>query len=134
MNHPPLTQVRPGIFFCDCHEHTDDDKIAECIEWTDRDRAVLGLPPCVAVLEAPAEAFGRRCARLLERVTGTSMAAASSFDWATGTGLLYGPARAAGWRTLDAKHFGLPQRRSTFIVISSSVDPAFIFEQTRSTH
>jgi hypothetical protein len=129
--HQP-SEIRPGIIFCDCHEFTDDDKIAESLERIDRDRAMLGLPPCMVVLEMPAESFGRRAAGLLERVAGTSMAAASSFDWAAGTGLLYGPARAAGWRTLDAKHFGLPQRRSTFIVVSASVDPAFIFEQTRT--
>lgn len=48
--------------------------------------------------------------------------------WAN-AGAVYGPARAAAWRTLDAQYFGVAQRRRRVFVVASArndIDPAQI--------
>lgn len=53
----------------------------------------------------------------------------AAYSWPD-AGVVVGPARSAAWRTLDAQHFGLAQRRRRVIVVScsrtSGLDPAEI--------
>lgn len=55
----------------------------------------------------------------------------------TGSGMVVGPRRKAAWRILDAKHFGVPQRRRRIFVIASARDgfnPAAVLFEQRSMH
>ena len=93
----------------------------------DRQRHLHGRPPAVClwenvpgVLNTDDNAFGHFLAGLAgEDVPLTPPGA----RW-TDAGYVRGPTRAVAWRVLDAKYFGLAQRRERVFVVASA-DPAF---------
>lgn len=100
-------------------------KFVEIADAIDHVRARRGEPPAIVfwenvpgVLSTKDNAFGCFLAGLageddpLEPPGGR---------WAN-AGCVYGPARAIAWRTLDAQHFGLAQRRRRVFVVASARD------------
>jgi hypothetical protein len=124
-----LAEPSPGIIYVDCRQEPPIGQVARCLDLSDNARRLQSRLPGIAVLECSADADRwHYTARLLERIAGTS-GVLGARPWLAG--LLYGPVRSAAWRVLDAKHFGSAERcRATYVVVSSSVDPAFLFEQS----
>ena len=95
-------------------------------------RSRAGKPPCTiiwenvpGVLSTKDNAFG--C--FLAGLAGEDAALEPPGGRWANSGAVYGPARAAAWRTLDAQYFGVAQRRRRVFVVSSSragFDPAEI--------
>lgn len=55
----------------------------------------------------------------------------------TNSGAVFGPRRAVAWRTLDAQHFGLAQRRRRVFVVASArggFDPCQVLFEQESVH
>ena len=129
MSRAPWREVRPGIVHTFYRGGAAHARMGESLDRIDRDRAIQGQPPCFAIVELETAAHPSHLPWILERVTGSGPLRYKRWAQPTDAGLLYGPRRAAAWRTLDAKHFGLPERRSIFVVASGIVDPAFVFEQ-----
>lgn len=104
-------------------------ELANAIDYV---RARLGKPPCVivwenvpGVLSDKTNAFG--C--FLAGLAGEDVELQPPGRRWTNAGAVYGPQRAAAWRTLDAQYFGLAQRRRRVFVVSSAregFDPATI--------
>lgn len=129
MSRAPWAELRPGIVHTLYRGGAGHARMGETLDLIDRDRALKGMASCFAIVELEPAAHPSHLPWILERVTGSRDLRHKRWSRPTDAGLLYGPVRAAAWRTLDAKHFGLPERRSIFVVASSTVDPAFIFEQ-----
>jgi DNA (cytosine-5)-methyltransferase 1 len=97
-------------------------EIADAI---DHVRAARGDQPCVVfwenvpgVLSTKDNAFGCFLAGLAGE---DEPLVAPGGRWAN-AGAVFGPARAVAWRTLDAQHFGLAQRRRRVFVVASARD------------
>ena len=111
----------------------DDDRgnlslvFTEIVDAIDNARFVQGRGPCVVfwenvpgVLSVKDNAFG--C--LLAELVGASAPLQSGTNgnkWPS-AGYVAGPKRQAAWRTLDAQHFGVPQRRKRVFVVASARD------------
>jgi DNA (cytosine-5)-methyltransferase 1 len=87
----------------------------------DRLRSDAGRPPCwtvwenvPGVLSTADNAFGAFLGGL---VGGDAAIQPPGGGWA-GSGVVAGPKRVAAWRTLDAQHFGLAQRRKRIFVLA----------------
>lgn len=124
-----LTEPSPGILYADCRQFPPVEQVARCLDIADQVRRLQSRLPGIAVLECSVAGNpSGYTARLLERITGSIGFAGTKLDMA---GLLYGPERSAAWRAVDAKHFGSAERCvATYVVVSSGVDPAFLFEQS----
>ena len=109
----------------------DDDRgnlslvFTEIVDAIDNARFVQGRGPCVVfwenvpgVLSVKDNAFG--C--LLAELVGASAPLQSGTNgnkWPS-AGFVTGPKRKAAWRTLDAQHHGVPQRRRRVFVVASA--------------
>jgi hypothetical protein len=120
-------EVAPGILYLYA-ELPHLDFITE-LDFKDAERSLQGLLPCFAIVELHPDS-SHCLAGLLERTTGSGPLTDPRWSKRSDAGLLYGPVRSAAWRAMEAKHWGLPKRRSIFVVLSGTIDPACIFEQT----
>lgn len=100
-------------------------KFMELADAIDYVRAKLGKPPCIIVWENvpgvysdKTNAFG--C--FLAGLAGEDVELRPAGKRWTDAGCVYGPKRAIAWRTLDAQHFGLAQRRRRCFLVSSARD------------
>jgi len=66
--------------------------------------------------------FGNLLAALVG--AGSALVPPRGLKW-TAAGMVAGPERVAGWRTLDAQFFGVPQRRRRVFVVALAVPPGF---------
>lgn len=122
----------------------DDDRgnlsliFCEVANAIDSIRSVRGLQPAIVfwenvpgVLSTKDNAFG--C--FLAELVGADAPLQSGADRWPSAGYVVGPKRKAAWRTLDAQHFGVPQRRRRVFVVASAserFDPAeVLFERPR---
>lgn len=102
------------------------------VDAIDARRALLGWPPVIVVWENVPGVLNHK-----DNPFGCFLGALAGEDrplvpagkrW-TNAGLVFGPERAVGWRTLDAQYFGLAQRRRRVFVVASAgarFDPAAI--------
>lgn len=81
-----------------------------------RDAVVVFWENVPGVLSTKDNAFG--C--FLGRLVGADTPLSSGAERWPSAGVVAGPKRKAAWRVLDAKHFGVPQRRRRVFVIASS--------------
>ena len=100
-------------------------KFMELADAIDYVRAKHGKPPCIIVWENvpgvysdKTNAFG--C--FLAGLAGEDVELRPAGKRWTDAGCVYGPKRAIAWRTLDAQHFGLAQRRRRCFLVSSARD------------
>lgn len=107
-----------------------DDNHLQRLDRLDRDRSIQGKTPAFALIQVRSKSA---LPGILERVTGSGLLSDVRWLEPADAGVLYGPKRAAAWRTLDAKHFGLPEQRSVLILVARTIDPACVlFELCRS--
>ena len=101
-------------------------KYVELLNEIDAARKRAGTKPCIAVwenvpgvLSSKDNAFG--C--FLAALSGESepLPANDKGRWPS-AGLVVGPQRTIAWRTLDAQHFGLAQRRKRVFLVASARD------------
>lgn len=99
-------------------------KYVELVNEIDSIRISEGKPECIAVwenvpgvLSSRDNAFGCFVAAL----SGASepIAPGDKGRWSN-AGVVFGPQRTVSWRTLDAQHFGLAQRRKRVFVVASA--------------
>ena len=100
-------------------------KFMELADAIDYVRAKHGKPPCIIVWENvpgvysdKTNAFG--C--FLAGLAGEDVELRPAGKRWTDAGCVYGPKRAIAWRTLDAQHFGLAQRRRRCFLVASARD------------
>jgi hypothetical protein len=122
----PWNELRPGVAHLLYQGDPRHNGLGEALERFERGRALRGLPPGFAVIEL---AHPAHLSWVLERVTRSGPLRDPRWGQPSDAGLLYGPRRAAAWRTLDAQYFGLPPHRSLFVIASAAIDPAIFFEQ-----
>jgi DNA (cytosine-5)-methyltransferase 1 len=126
----PWIELAPGVLHTLYRDGASHLRMGEHLDRIDRDRGLQAKLPVFAIVELSPNAHPSHLRWILERTTGTGPLAHPRWRQPSSAGLLYGPKRAAAWRTLDAQHFGLPERRVVFVALSGSTDPAIIFEQT----
>ena len=107
-------------------------KFVELANAIDHVRAERGEPECVVVWENVPGVLSTK-----DNAFGCFLAGLAGEDeplqppgqkWSN-AGAVYGPRRAVAWRTLDAQHFGLAQRRKRVFVVASArkgFDPATV--------
>jgi DNA (cytosine-5)-methyltransferase 1 len=105
-------------------------KFVELLDAIDHVRGLRGRDPAIAiwenvpgVLSTKDNAFG--C--FLAGLAGEDDPLEPPGDKWANAGAVYGPSRAIAWRTLDAQHFGLAQRRRRVFLVASArngFDPA----------
>ena len=116
------------LTFCEISNEIDTARAAQ-----DKPPAILFWENVTGVLNTKDNAFG--C--FLAGLAGEDDALEPSGGRWSDAGVVFGPQRAVAWRILDAKYFGLAQRRRRVFVVSSArdgFDPAavlFEFEGTR---
>jgi len=98
-------------------------RFVELANEIDAARVIRGKPPVIIVWEnvpgvfsSTDNAFGYFLAGLV----GESSALQSAGRTWTNAGCVFGPQRAAAWRTFDAQYFGLAQRRNRVFVVASA--------------
>lgn len=99
-------------------------KFVELANEIDTIRIAAGQPECIVVWENVPGVFSSR-----DNAFGCFLAALSGESepltpegkarW-TNAGVVFGPQRTIAWRTLDAQHFGLAQRRKRVFVVASA--------------
>lgn len=98
-------------------------KFVELLDAIDHVRGMRGRDPAVAIWENVPGVLSTK-----DNAFGCFLAGLAGEDdalqppggkWAN-AGCVYGPQRAVAWRTLDAQHFGLAQRRRRVFVVASA--------------
>ena len=105
--------------------------VADSIDAIRRDR---GLQPCIVfwenvpgVLSTKDNAFG---CFLAELVGSDFPLSTPSGRWPS-AGMASGPKRKAAWRVLDAKHFGVPQRRRRVFLVGRGLEEGLAFDPAK---